>query len=136
MSDSPFERRARQRIFVQGPGQPHFAMRVDGAELELVDLSLEGFAVRRSTPPPAGDPFAFELWPTDGGAAITGHAVAVNFLRSAEPDSGQAGCRFLNLDGDGPARLRAWLAVHVVAVSAVPMSVAEAAVLVSGPSIA
>lgn len=134
MLDSPVERRARQRIPVQRPGQPGFALRVEGAELELLDLSLEGFAVRLSTPPPAGHPFAFEL--RHGGGPVTGRAVVVNFLRSAEPDSGQAGCRFLALEGDGAARLRAWLADCVAAASTLPLTADEATAIVSGASIA
>lgn len=136
MDHTPVERRARQRILVHRPGQPSFVMRVAQTELGLVDLSLEGFAVRQSTPPAAGEPFDFELRHEEGAAPVTGRAVAVNFLRSAEPASGQVGCRFLAFEGDGAARLRAWLAQHVAAVSALPVTEAEATAIVSGPSIA
>lgn len=135
MNDAPIERRARQRILVQRPGWAPFVMKVEGAGLELVDLSLEGFAVRLTTPPPADGPFAFALGHEADPAPITGQAVAVNRLGGEAPEAGQAGCRFLAFDGDGENRLRAWLAGHVVAVSAMPVTVDEATAIVNGRSI-
>jgi len=55
----------------------------------------------------------------------------VNFIAA----SGQAGCRFRALEGDGAERLRDWLIALVIMNASVRISEKDAAAIVEGPSL-
>jgi hypothetical protein len=130
--DSTEERRCAQRILTSQEGRPPFWLLVGQARLALCDLSLEGFAVPGALGLDEGRAFAFSIeWDGEAGS-IHGEAEVVNALGGA---SGQIGCRILALSEDGHERLHRWLAAHVAACAAVPISAEEAAEIVSGPCI-
>ncbi|MDY0013402.1 MAG: PilZ domain-containing protein [Rhodocyclaceae bacterium] len=133
MAAAPFERRARQRFITLRAGDSPFRMWLNGSEVPLDDLSVEGFSLQLSTPPSAEAEFEFVLRFEGRPGEIAGWARAVNFQRWT--GSGLVGCRFVSFGGDGLARLRGWLSGHVVACSALPLSPQEAVAIVNGPSI-
>ena len=60
--NAPHERRTRQRIVTVQAGRLRgFWLVWGGRQLELQDLSLEGFAVSASTPPGSDQPFEFVI---------------------------------------------------------------------------
>lgn len=133
MAAAPFERRSRQRFITLREGASPFRMWINGAEFTLEDVSVEGFSLHLTTPPSATGDFDFVLSFESRPGEISGRARAVNFQRGT--DSGLVGCRFAGFDQDGLARLRGWLAGHVVSCSALPLTPQEAVAIVSGPSI-
>jgi hypothetical protein len=84
------ERRKCQRFVAKRRGEYCFFAVIDGQRLPLVDLSLDGFAIPASSPPPSDRSFEFVLQRTDVPDEISGRARVVNYLSSA--DGGQAGC--------------------------------------------
>ena len=131
--NTPQERRTRQRIVTVQAGQPRFWLMWGGQRLQLQDLSLEGFAVAASTPPNSAEPFEFVIEHEGDSTTVSGRAQVVNHL--ARAGGGLAGCRFVELLGDGGPNLAKWLAGHVIACSAVPLREDEAERIVAGPSI-
>lgn len=131
--NAPNERRTRQRIVTVQAGQPRFWLVWGGQRLQLQDLSLEGFAVAASTPPDASEPFEFVIEHDGDASTVSGKAQVVNYL--ARAGEGLAGCRFIQLAGEGETTLTAWLAGHVIACSALPLREEDAARIVAGPSI-
>ena len=129
------ERRERQRIVMAHAGHALFRLACSGVVRPIRDLSLEGFSMWTSTPPDAHDEFEFHLERMDVSGAVSGRARVVNFSRGATPDSGVAGCHIIGFDEGGAATLAAWLADHVEAVSAVPVTREEACDIVAGPSL-
>lgn len=130
--DTTEERRCIQRILTTQEGKPPFWLLVGQARIGLRDLSLEGFAAPGSPGLEPGRPFAFGIeWEGEAGT-VSGEAEVVNRLGAG---SGQVGCRILAFAGDGRERLHRWLAAHVAACAAVPVSAEEAAEIVSGPCI-
>lgn len=131
--NAPHERRTRQRIVTVQAGQPRFWLVWGGQRLELQDLSLEGFAVSALTPPGSDQPFEFVIEHEGDTSIVSGRAQVVNYL--ARAGAGLAGCRFVELFGEGEAALSRWLAGHVIACSALPLREEDAARIVAGPSI-
>ncbi len=133
MADETVERRGRQRFLATRWGQVCFWVIIDGEKLQLNDLSLEGFAYPASTPPQSGRSFSFVL--VRGGVPdeIRGEAQVVNYLH--EVGGGQAGCRFLTLEGDGAERLTDWLVAHVIANATVRITEKDARAIVAGGSL-
>jgi hypothetical protein len=127
------ERRKRQRFIARRDGADCFWVSFGGERLPVLDLSLEGFAVPAATPPEANREFDFVLHCDGVVEEVRGQARVVNFLASAA--GGQAGCLFDGFEGEGAARLQAWLSDHVQAVSALPVTEDEAADIVTGPSL-
>lgn len=134
MSESE-ERRGRQRIVMAHAGHALFRLACRGVVRPIRDLSLEGFSMWTSTPPDAHGAFDFRLERMDVPAVLSGRARVVNFSRGATPDSGVAGCHIVEFDAGGEATLAAWLADHVEAVAAVPVTREEACDIVAGPSL-
>lgn len=129
------ERRGRQRIFMAHAGHALFRLACSGVARPIRDLSLEGFSMWTSTPPDAHQAFDFHLERMDVAGAVSGRARVVNYSRGATPDSGVAGCQIVDFDEGGAATLAAWLADHVEAVAAVPVTRDEACDIVAGPSL-
>ncbi len=129
------ERRQRQRVTVNQAGQAGFRLVCDGQPVSVRDVSLDGFAMLAATAPDARHEFGFRLEHDSQRGVITGQAQVVSYTRGAMRDSGVAGCRILQLDGDGAKTLLAWLSYHVALVAGVPVSHAEALEIVEGPSL-
>ena len=129
------ERRGRQRIVMAQAGHALFRLACDGVARPIRDLSLEGFSLWTSTPPDANDAFEFHLERMDVPGAVSGRARVVNFSRSAAPESGIAGCHITEFNEGGAATLASWLADHVEAVAALPVTREEACDIVAGPSL-
>ena len=129
------ERRGRQRIVMAHAGHALFRLACGGVVRPLRDLSLEGFSMWTSTPPDAHEAFDFHLERMDVPGAVSGRARVVNYSRGATPDSGVAGCLIVEFGKGGAVTLATWLADHVEAVAAVPVTRAEACDIVAGPSL-
>lgn len=125
------ERRRIQRFLALRRGEPWFWVVIDGERIPLRDVSVDGFAITAEAPPAAGEPFDFVLQREGVPDQIRGCAQAVNFIAA----SGQAGCRFLVLEGDGAERLRDWLIALVIMNASVRISEKDAAAIVAGPSL-
>lgn len=133
MSSETIERRSHQRIVTSQSGGARFWLNWPGGRVALGDLSVDGFAMSLSSPPPSQSPFAFVLEREGSAQQAQGSAQVVNYVSAI--DGGQAGCRFVELGAEARAQITAWLAEHVVAVAAVPLSSADAERIVLGPSI-
>jgi len=129
------ERRQRQRVMVDQGGGDDFRLECDGRPVTVRDVSLDGFAMLASTAPDANHRFSFRITHRTLAGAITGTAQVVNYVRGATGDTGVAGCRIFELDGDGPSLLSLWLSTHVVSVASVPLTEDEARRIVAGPSL-
>jgi len=127
------ERRKRQRFLAQRGGAFCVWVSIAGERLPVLDLSLEGFAMPASSPPVANREFAFVLGCEGVQDKIRGRARVVNYLSAAT--GGQAGCLFNAFDGDGAARLEAWLTTHVLDNAWVPIGDKDATAIVTGPSL-
>lgn len=125
------ERRRIQRFLGQRRGQPYLWVTIGSERVALRDISVDGFAIAAAAPPAGGEPFDFVLQREGVPDQICGRAQAVNFIAA----SGQAGCRFLVLEGDGAERLRDWLIALVIMNASVRISEKDAAAIVAGPSL-
>ena len=125
------ERRRIQRFLAQRRGQPYLWVTIGSERVALRDISVDGFAIAAAAPPAGGEPFDFVLQREGVPDQICGRAQAVNFIAA----SGQAGCRFLVLEGDGAERLRDWLIALVIMNASVRISEKDAAAIVAGPSL-
>ena len=125
------ERRRIQRFLAQRRGQPYLWGMIGSERVALRDISVDGFAIAATAPPAGGEPFDFVLQREGVPDQIRGRAQAVNFIAA----SGQAGCRFLVLEGDGAERLRDWLIALVIMNASVRISEKDAAAIVAGPSL-
>jgi hypothetical protein len=125
------ERRRIQRFLAQRRGQPYLWVMIGCERVALRDISVDGFAIAAAAPPAGGEPFDFVLQREGVPDQIRGRAQAVNFIAA----SGQAGCRFLVLEGDGAERLRDWLIALVIMNASVRISEKDAAAIVAGPSL-
>ena len=90
------ERRRIQRFLGQRRGQPYLWVTIGSERVALRDISVDGFAIAAAAPPAGGEPFDFVLQREGVPDQICGRAQAVNFIAA----TGQAGCRFLVLEGD------------------------------------
>lgn len=127
------ERRKRQRFIAKRWGQVCFWVVIDGERLPVNDLSLEGFSVPWGAPLADQEAFPFVLEIEGIPDVIRGEALTVNFVLGA--DGGILGCRFLRLPRDAAERLHDWLTLHVIATATIRISEADAAAIVSGPSL-
>ena len=125
------ERRRIQRFLAQRRGQPWFWVMIGDQRIALRDISVDGFAIAAETPPADGEPFDFVLQREGVPDRICGRAQEVNFIAA----SGQSGCRFVALEGDGAERLRDWLIALVIMNASVRISEKDAAAIVAGPSL-
>ena len=125
------ERRRIQRFLGQRRGQPYLWVTIGSERVALRDISVDGFAIAAAAPPAGGKPFDFVLQREGVPDQIRGRAQAVNFIAA----TGQAGCRFLVLEGDGAERLRDWLIALVIMNASVRISEKDAAAIVAGPSL-
>ena len=125
------ERRRIQRFLAQRRGQPYLWVMIGCERVALRDISVDGFAIAAAAPPAGGEPFDFVLQREGVPDQIRGRAQVVNFIAA----SGQAGCRFLVLEGDGAERLRDWLIALVIMNASVRISEKDAAAIVAGPSL-
>lgn len=125
------ERRRIQRFLALRRGEPYLWVAIADERIALRDISVDGFAIAATAPPAGGEPFDFVLQREGVPDRIRGRAQAVNFIAA----SGQAGCRFLVLEGDGAERLRDWLIALVIMNASVRISEKDAASIVAGPSL-
>ena len=125
------ERRRIQRFLALRRGEPYLWVTIGGERITLRDISVDGFAIAAATPPAGAAPFDFVLQREGVPDHIRGRAQVVNFIAA----SGQAGCRFLALEGDGAERLRDWLVALVIMNASVRISEKDAAAIVAGPSL-
>lgn len=125
------ERRRIQRFLGQRRGQPYLWVTIGSERVALRDISVDGFAIAAAAPPAGGEPFDFVLQREGVPDQIRGRAQVVNFIAA----SGQAGCRFVALEGDGAERLRDWLIALVIMNASVRISEKDAAAIVAGPSL-
>ncbi|MDX9884111.1 PilZ domain-containing protein [Thauera sp.] len=130
VSDSA-ERRCIQRFLAMRRGEPWFWVVIDGERIPLRDISVDGFAITAEAPPAAGEAFDFVLHREGVPDQIRGRAQSVNFIAPVS----QAGCRYLELKGDGMERLRDWLIALVIMNASVRISEKDAAAIVAGPSL-
>ena len=130
VSDSA-ERRCIQRFLAMRRGEPWFWVVIDGERIPLRDISVDGFAITAEAPPAAGEAFDFVLHREGVPDQIRGRAQSVNFIAPVS----QAGCRYLELEGDGMERLRDWLIALVIMNASVRISEKDAAAIVAGPSL-
>lgn len=133
MAEDKAERRGFQRIVTNQVGRSRFWLSWYGGRVPLEDLSIEGFAISRSTPPASEQPFEFLIEREDSVGGINGQAQIVTF--SADVRGGTAGCRFVELHEDAQHQLTTWLAGHVYDVAAVRVTRDDAEDIVLGPSI-
>lgn len=133
MDRESVEKRGRQRFLATRRGEVCFWVLVGDQKLALNDLSPEGFAYPSSTPPPSGRSFEFVLQRSSVPDEIRGQAQVVNYLQG--PDGGQAGCRFVKLEGDGAERIEDWLIAHVLANATVRITEKDARAIVAGGSL-
>jgi hypothetical protein len=125
------ERRRIQRFLAMRRGEPWFWVVINGERIPLRDISVDGFAITAEEPPAAGEAFDFVLHREGVPDQIRGRAQSVNFIASVS----QAGCRFLELEGDGMGLLRDWLIALVIMNASVRISEKDAAAIVAGPSL-
>lgn len=133
MTNDAQERRGRQRFLALRRGEPCFWVMLDGERIALNDLSLEGFSMPATTPPPAGQPFPFTLVREGVPDEIRGIATVVS--HSASPEGGMAGCQFVEMKDDGLFRLQDWLVTHVIVNASVRITEREAVEIVLGRSL-
>lgn len=128
------ERRKRQRFVVKRGERSSFWVEIDAeARAHLIDLSLEGFSVAASDPPPVARDFSFVLGLDGTPERIKGVARIVNYVPAI--DGGQIGCRFESFEGEGETYLKDWLIVHVITSATVRITEKDAAAIVDGPSL-
>lgn len=127
------ERRKRQRFVAKRWGNVCFWVVIDGERLPVNDLSLEGFSVQWGWPLAEPEAFPFVLHLEGIPDAIRGMAETVNFVLGA--DGGIMGCRFVTLSREASERLHEWLTLHVISTATIRISEADAAAIVSGPSL-
>jgi hypothetical protein len=127
------ERRGRQRFLALRRGEPCFWVLLDGERIALNDLSLEGFSMPATTPPPAGKAFHFVLVREGVPDEIRGTAAVVS--HTASPEGGLAGCQFVEVEDDGLFRLQDWLVTHVIMNATVRITEREAVEIVLGRSL-
>lgn len=125
------ERRRIQRFLALRRGEPYIWVLIGDHRIALRDISIEGFAIGADALPADGGAFDFVLQREGVPDRIRGRARAVNFI----PTSGQAGCCFVSLEGDGVERLRDWLIALVIMNASVRISEKDAAAIVDGPSL-
>ncbi len=133
VGDDAAERRARQRFVAKRRGDICFWAMVNGERRPLNDLSLEGFSLPVAHDLDPGAEFRFVLQRESVPDRIEGHAKVVNQV--GEGHARKAGCRFVELDEEGVARLKDWLIAHVLASATVRINERDAAAIVNGPSL-
>ena len=131
--DKYSERRKRQRFLAVRSGMPCFWILLGDARIPLIDISLSGFSIASTTEPKNKEPFEFVLRLEGIPDKIKGLAQHLNYL-PGEP-TGQVGCGFVSLEGEGAMRLHEWLTVHVIAGASVRITTKEAERIVEGPSL-
>jgi len=127
------ERRRRQRIIMQPPGQYRFWLSWYGGKVIVKDLSVEGFSMNLPAPPASAGPFEFLLERDATLGGVSGVARFVNFSR--DEHGGLAGCRFVEVSDGARGKLTEWLAGHVLGAASVKVSESDAEDIVLGPSI-
>ena len=127
------ERRQRQRFAAMRDGKACIRIKIDGQDLNVIDLSIDGFSIAASAAI-AESEFDFEMRLVDGfGDKVRGRAKAVNQI--GEADTAQIGCRFVALLEQGEKTLQEWLTVIVICGASVRLTPADAESIVKGPSL-
>lgn len=133
MSNAHRERRKHQRFLAKRENAIIFWVILEGQRIPLLDLSLEGFSYVAQTPPATEGPQPFELRLEGIPDKVKGSMEPVNFI-PGKPNN-IVGCRFVELDAKGRARLHEWLTTHVIACAGVRITAKEAEKIVEGPSL-
>lgn len=127
------ERRQRQRFAAIRDGKACIRIRINGQDLNVIDLSIDGFSISANTAITDAE-FDFEMRLIDGfGDKVRGRAKAVNQI--GEADTGQIGCSFVSLLEQGEKTLQEWLTVIVICGASVRLTPADAESIVKGPSL-
>jgi len=126
------DNRRTQRILASREGRPAFWLLRGTERIALHDLSLEGFALPETLGYRHGMRMPFIIAFDGVAEQVRGEAEVANVIGGTD---GRTGFRIHAMDAADRRRLHEWLAGHVLACAAVPISGEDAAALVAGPSI-
>ncbi|MDR2031733.1 MAG: PilZ domain-containing protein [Azoarcus sp.] len=132
-ADGTGDRRIYQRFIARLRGVPCFWAVVGGQRLALGDLSLRGFALPAPENCARGTQFDFILQREGVPDEIRGRAEIANLF--GQDRAATAGCRLIEVEGDGLKRLNDWLVTHVIRSATVRITEKDADTIVSGHSL-